>query len=377
MLTIFRRHSRKCPHRTKGREWRKCNCPINLEGQLGAKYIRESLGVRSWEAAQAKVRELEAQNLFPEEQTETIDGPVTVDSAVEQFLKDAKARHVADVTLTKLRHTLYVQLRDFAKHKGFIHVREFDVSSVREFRATWANNAPITAVKRLERVRSFFKFCQASGWINTNPAAAVKPPKITAPPTLPFDQKDFEKILKACDKFSASGRYKDKNRTRIKALVLLMRYSGLRIGDAVLLKRERILNGRLFLRTQKTGTSVHLPLPPVVLSALKEIQEVHPEYYFWTGTGKPKSALSVWDRTLRRLFEIAEIKKGHSHRFRDTFAVSLLENGVPIEDVGILLGHQDVRITQKHYSPWVQSRQLRLEEHVRAAWKTRHAKATA
>jgi len=373
MLTIFRRHSRKCPHRSKGRDWRKCSCPINIEGYLGEKYIRDSLGIRSWDAAQARVRDLEAQSLFPEEVT---DGPVTIEHGVDQFLKDAKARHIADSTYTKLRCTLQIQLREFAKNKGLLHVPEFDVNSIREFRATW-KDAPISALKRLERVRSFFRFCQASGWIQTNPAAAVKPPKITTPPTLPFDQEEFEQILKGCDKFSASGRYKDKNRIRIKALVLLMRHSGLRIGDAVLLKRERIINGSLFLHTQKTGTPVHLPLPPVVLSALKEIEQIHPEYFFWSGTGKTKSALSVWDRTLRRLFEIAEIKKGHSHRFRDTFAVSLLENGVPIEDVSILLGHQDVRITQKHYSPWVRSRQLRLEEHVRAAWKTARVRSTA
>ena len=373
MLTIFRRHSRKCPHRSKGREWRKCNCPINLEGQLGSKYIRESLGLRSWEAAQALVRDLEAQSLFPAE--EKSDEAVTIEHAVDQYLKDAKARHVADVTYTKLRHTIGKQLKEFAKSKGFVHIREFDVNSIREFRATW-QVASITALKRLERVRSFFRFCQVSGWVQTNPATAVKPPKVTTPPTMPFDQKEFEQILKGCDQFSSGGRYKDKNRVRIKALVLLMRHSGLRIGDAVLLKRERVIKGRLFLHTQKTGTPVYLPLPPVVLSALKEIGEIHPDYYFWTGTGKPKSALSVWDRTLRRLFEIAEIKKGHSHRFRDTFAVSLLENGVPIEDVSILLGHQDVRITQKHYAPWVRSRQLRLEEHVRAAWKTARVNST-
>jgi integrase len=141
---------------------------------------------------------------------------------------------------------------------------------------------------------------------------------------MPFDQKDFEKILKGCEEFSANGRYKDKNRIRIKALVLLMRHSGLRIGDAVLLKRERITNGRLFLHTQKTGTPVYLPLPPVVLSALQEIGEIHPEYYFWTGTGKPKSALSVWDRTLRRLFEIAEIKNVEHNRLRNITTATAL-----------------------------------------------------
>jgi hypothetical protein len=55
----------------------------------------------------------------------------------------------------------------------------------------------------------------------------------------------------------------------------------------------------------------------------------------------------------------------------------LLLNGIPIEDVAILLGHQDVRITQKHYSPWVRSRQLRLEERVRSTWKVAPVTETA
>ena len=58
-----------------------------------------------------------------------------------------------------------------------------------------------------------------------------------------------------------------------------------------------------------------------------------------------------------------------SHRFRDTFAVELLLAGVPIERVSILLGHQSVRVTEKHYNPWVRSRQEQLEADVRNAWK--------
>jgi site-specific recombinase XerD len=62
------------------------------------------------------------------------------------------------------------------------------------------------------------------------------------------------------------------------------------------------------------------------------------------------------------------VKNAHSHRFRDTFAVSLLEKGVSIENVAVLLGHSSVRVTEKHYKPWVKTLQTQLEEDVAKAW---------
>ena len=38
------------------------------------------------------------------------------------------------------------------------------------------------------------------------------------------------------------------------------------------------------------------------------------------------------------------------HRLRDTFAVGLLLAGVPIERVSVLLGHQSVRVKERHYN---------------------------
>ena len=64
----------------------------------------------------------------------------------------------------------------------------------------------------------------------------------------------------------------------------------------------------------------------------------------------------------------AGVHGGHPHRFRDTFAVELLLKGVPMERVSILLGHSSVKVTEKHYSPWVRARQEQLEADVRRTW---------
>ena len=84
---------------------------------------------------------------------------------------------------------------------------------------------------------------------------------------------------------------------------------------------------------------------------------------------KPKTAISHWQCELKSLFELAKVANGHAHRFRDTFATGLLLQGVSLEQVSVLLGHSSIRITERHYAPWVRSRQEQLEADVRRTWK--------
>ena len=84
--------------------------------------------------------------------------------------------------------------------------------------------------------------------------------------------------------------------------------------------------------------------------------------------GTALSIVRSWQTRLRRLFPLAGVMNGHAHRFPETFAVELLLAEIPIERVSILLGHQSTRVTEKHYSPWVRSRQEQLEAELERAW---------
>lgn len=111
-----------------------------------------------------------------------------------------------------------------------------------------------------------------------------------------------------------------------------------------------------------------ISLPQHVVDALNGVAERRSAVFFWNARCLRTSAVKIWETTFTTLFEKAEIENGHIHRLRDTFAVRLLEKGVSIETVSVLLGHSNIRITLKHYRPWVKSLQEKLENEVARAW---------
>src|SRR6185437_8978413 len=209
------------------------------------------------------------------------------------YLSDAKARNISDSQMRKVRLVLSELERNF----GPVAVRSVTVDDLRQIREAW-EVAPVTMQKRLEMLRSFFRFCVDSGWMDRNPAKVVRLPVVEFEPTLPFTELDMENILWACDMVRDKHPMMDEGiEKKLKALVMLMRYSGLRITDAVTLKREKIQNKKLFLYQTKTKYPVWVPLPDVVLAALGEI-DLGREYYFWTGTSKLRHAPTRWQDRL-------------------------------------------------------------------------------
>jgi|HubBroStandDraft_2_1064218.scaffolds.fasta_scaffold13916_3 integrase/recombinase XerD len=351
MLVLHRRHVKDCRHQS--RTYRKCACPIWLDWRIGNKRVRKPMGTSEWQVAQLRAREMEAVGI-----TGT-GAPVTVEDAFAKFIADASARELRKSTLRK--HELMKRnLNAFCQNRGLIFLGQLTVDEVREFRNTWKLNAR-TSAKALERLRSFFKFCQESDWIEKNPAKAIKPGKVEDADVLPFDEPEVEKIVKACATFNGNGQ-------RIRALTKLMLASGLRIGDASTISRNRFVKDgkewKVELRTAKTGTKVYIPLQKEVVEAIEQLPG---EFPFWSGESTPENCSSVWQEAYRKLFKHAGLV-GHPHRFRHTFAKNLLLSGVPLETVSLLLGHRKLAITEKHYARFVPERQALIEDQVRKSW---------
>ncbi len=71
---------------------------------------------------------------------------------------------------------------------------------------------------------------------NRNPAQAVRLPVVEFEPTLPYTAQEMEKILWAAEAIrEAHPKMPVGVEKSLKAFILVMRYSGIRISDAVIL----------------------------------------------------------------------------------------------------------------------------------------------
>ena len=306
---------------------------------------------------------------------------ISIAEACEAFLADAEAQHLSQASLKKYRQMLVKQyspedrlryspsLSQFSVEAGIQFASQISLTVLGRFRTAWKDGA-ISSAKKLERFRAVGRFFVDRGWWRENFVLKLKRPIVKNTPTMPFTQDEVSRLLAACQQYrDQRGRVGQDNASRLRAFILFLRYSGLRVSDAASCAVERVSGNRLFLYTQKTGVPVQVPLPSFVIAALATCPRVSAPYWFWTRVGSKDTLAGNWRRTFRRLCKIAGVKGGHPHRFRDTLAVELLQDGMTMESVSILLGHSSVKVTERHYAPWVKARQARLEADTARAWR--------
>lgn len=128
-------------------------------------------------------------------------------------------------------------------------------------------------------------------------------------------------------------------------------YTGFAYSDVYEFRQNAVmkgLDGNLWLSTlrQKTGTKESVPLLPVALKIIEKYR--NNEYCTKYDKLLPVNSNQRYNAYLKEIADICGInKKLTSHIARHTFATTItLANGVPIETVSAMLGHNSIRTTQ-------------------------------
>jgi site-specific recombinase XerD len=371
VITVFVRHRSACPHRDEF--YKRCDCWKHLRWSFSGKQYRKAAKSRTWAGAERAKREIELsyENAALGKPVRS-DEAVSVERAINVFLADKEGQNMNPVTPKKFRRELG-RFQEFCNRHGRYFLQEVGLSDLTEFRSTWEQEYPssLTRQRVQGRLKGFFRYAQNAGFITRNPAAAMSPIKVDTPPTLPLESGQYEALIAKIPEHFADGT----KAARVRALIRLMRLTGLAIRDAVCLERAQVQRDprkkitRVVLSRAKTGVDVSVPIPPDLARELLAVANGNPRYIFWnTGNGKPESVVTNWQHDLRGLFRAVGMPAGHPHQLRDTAAVEWLNAGIPLEEVSRLLGHASIRTTEKHYAPWVKSRQDRLDALVMATW---------
>jgi integrase/recombinase XerD len=314
--------------------------------------------------------------------------------AVSQFMSDGRTRGNSEATLSKKRVVFEKSLIGFCAEKGIRFLSELDLNTLREWRGTWRLDS-LSRYKRQGQALGFLWFCERAGWFPRNYASDITRGlgkiQVKATQTGYFQPKEYAAVIDATYAYSDRPSVDRHNSMtiggdRIRALTELMRWTSLRIRDAVTLERNRLSQDTstgmwsVMVYQKKTGDPVYCPIPPDVAKMLLSVPpsqkgNTNEKYFFWTGHGTAKTITTNWQRSYVKLFKLANLKEPdgtlkrcHAHMLRDTFAVESLLSGMRVEEVSTILGHSSVKITERHYMPWVRARQTSLNQSVMKSW---------
>lgn len=169
----------------------------------------------------------------------------------------------------------------------------------------------------------------------------------------PFDAKELAKLRERADTDLLS--------------FLLLRWTGLRGGDAVALTWQEVKFDRREIErvTQKRRKKVILPLSVELLFALEaEHERIKPQptdrVLLNPKTNLPMTRPRLYERMLA-LGTRAGVAKAHPHRFRDTLAVDMLSRGASPYDVAKILGNT-IDTVERHYTPFVKELRERVRD---------------
>lgn len=272
-------------------------------------------------------------------------------------------------------HTIKAYQNDLTAFQEFCS-HEFEVTSLAEVGypiiRSWILSlskkgiSNLSINRKVSSLKSFFKFLQKIGEIETNPLIGHKALKVQKKIQVPFSKKE---ILEVMDAIQGDDFESVRNR-----LVIEMLYAtGIRRTELLHMKLSDIDFSENVIRILgKRNKERFVPILSTMLTSIHNYLPLRNElaendYLFVTSKGNKMYETLVY-RIINSYFSLASTKlKKSPHILRHSFATHLLNEGANLNSVKELLGHSSLASTQVYTKNSLESlKQMYNQAHPRS-----------
>ena len=254
-------------------------------------------------------------------------------------------------------HTLNAYQRDVFDFIKFCEMQKHDTLSpdkyiIRDylFNLSERRLSRPTVARRISSLKNFFKFILKEKIIHSVDVTIFKSPKLKR--SFP---KSIDSDLVAKALFSLTDEKNDLwVNLRDRAVMLLLYGAGLRISEALSLKKKEAPSGDWLRILGKGNKYRDVPLLPVICDGIKEYLDVCPfdvkeEQPLFLGKRGGLLSPRIIQRRIENLrYTLGMPSHTTPHALRHAFATHLLSGGADLRAIQQLLGHSSLSTTQRY-----------------------------
>jgi integrase/recombinase XerC len=265
----------------------------------------------------------------------------TIKNLVPKFIASLEEKHRSPATILAYKSDLD-QLIEYLTKNNIATPDQIKSENLDTFRDLLLSEkyTPKSVSRKLNAVKTFFRFLVLTGAITSDPSKAVTHPKI---------ESSLPKFLTPLE--YRALRDAVRGDARISAIIELILQSGLRISEVASLKIADMDGETLNIDGYATQPARSIPLNKFAKGALDTYIPLRPKvdspYVFVSKTGKPLAVRNI-RAAVDRFIQKAELPKYSVNDLRTTFIVENIKNGVDLVLISHVAGHKRLSTTERY-----------------------------
>lgn len=234
------------------------------------------------------------------------------------------------------------QLIDHLQEKSKVTPDAILQTDVETFRDTLLSKkyTPKSVSRKLNAVKTFFRWLIAEKVITTSPAEGVAHPKIDS---------NSPKFLSPLEYRALRDVVRDD--PRIAAIVELILQTGIRISEVANLKITNLKDGEIAIDAYATQPKRSVPLNAPAKQALDDYLKDRPktdsEFLFVSKNGKPLAVRNI-RAAIDRYMQKSDIPQFSVNDLRTTFIIENLKDKVDLVSLSKIVGHKRLSTTERY-----------------------------